>query len=213
MKKIGTLLTVLFLFFGCNKSVQKNNTTTPRKTTKLNLAARHDSYIHTDVYASKKIEDWKEYATLKDFINRFEHISPNEALNNAIELKGLIKNVKDSIRSKNLKTPAFKTRVNVLENEGLRLADMTYITAITPDEVNAQVAKILTIYGGMNEKINTIFSQKQFEDAIKVDGEFFGIDTLKADDSKELFEKSISKKSFKRIPERSIDKNIKNRKK
>ena len=102
-------------------------------------------------------------------LNRFEKISPNEALNNALNLKDLAKDLKDSLKIKNFKISSFEARLNVLLNEALRLADMTKIPAIKAEEVNNQVAKILLIFSSLNEKINTVYIQEKFEDEINVE--------------------------------------------
>lgn len=62
---------------------------------------------------------------------------------------------------------SFRTRVNVLENETLRLKDMTFIPAITANDVNTQVDKILAAFSATNSKINTIYSQLEVEQDIE----------------------------------------------
>jgi hypothetical protein len=62
---------------------------------------------------------------------------------------------------------SFRTRVNVLENETLRLKDMTFIPAITANEVNTQVDKILAAFSATNSKINTVYSQLEVEQDIE----------------------------------------------
>jgi len=84
-------------------------------------------------------------------------------LNNAIQLSEVVKFLKDSIRPTELLNLSFRTRVNVLENEALRLKDMTFITAITAKEVNVQVDKIIAAFSATNSKINTIYSQLEVE--------------------------------------------------
>ncbi|WP_369048412.1 hypothetical protein [Tenacibaculum sp. UWU-22] len=169
---------ILFLVvLGCKEKPQPAKNKTVTKTTQFKLATRHNEYVTLDTLVAKKMTNWKEYTILNNFIAQYKYISPNQALNNAIELKNLIKNAKDSIRPKILQTPAFKARIDVLENEGLRLVDMTYIPAITADEVNNEVSKILKVYSSVNKKINTVFSQKELENSVGVNGDFFGIDT------------------------------------
>ena len=80
--------------------------------------------------------------------------------------------MKDSLAIKSLKTPAFKSRMNVLENEILRLLDMNEIPAITAKEVNAQIDKMFLVFGSLNDKINTVYDQEKFNKEINLD-DFF----------------------------------------
>lgn len=139
---------------------------------------------HAEISPVKKtflnnITNWPAYRNVHELLKRYEQISPNEALNNALELKDLTQTLKDSIGPKILQIPSFQARLNVLHNESLRLADMTYISAITAEEINAQVAKILVVFSSVNEKINTVFTQKKFDDEIKINAVFVGLDSTK----------------------------------
>lgn len=136
----------------------------------------------------KQIEDWKALNTLNVFIKRFENVSPNEALINALELKGLVKELKDSISPKIFNLPSFKARVNVFYNEALRLADLTDIPAISSSEVNMQVTKTLEAFSAVNSKINNLLTKKEFEDMMTIPIDYIGIDSTQID--------SISKKSI-----------------
>jgi len=136
----------------------------------------------------KEIEDWKALNTLNVFIKRFENVSPNEALINASELKGLVKELKDSISPKIFNLPSFKARVNVFYNEALRLADLTDIPAISSSEVNMQVTKTLEAFSAVNSKINNLLTKKEFEDMMTIPIDYIGIDSTQID--------SISKKSI-----------------
>jgi uncharacterized membrane protein len=79
--------------------------------------------------------------------------------------------MKDSIRPKELINSSFRTRVNVLENEALRLKDMTFINAVTSKEINLQVDKIMAAFSATNSKINTVYSQLEVEKEIQLDNE------------------------------------------
>lgn len=132
----------------------------------LSSVQKHAITVSIDRIAKKEITAWKEYNTLDSLLKRFSAISANEALDNALELTDLVKKLKDSIRPKALASPAFKTRIHVLENETLRLKDMTYISAITANEVNHQVTKIVEAFAATNSKINTVYSQIELEKKI-----------------------------------------------
>ena len=163
-------LFLLLLFVGCKKSVQ-----TPTETTKksdLSQTIKHKTYSAVKPSAKNMIAKWKEYALVDDFLKAYENISPEEAFANTFELQELTKALKDSLNITVLKTPAFKSRLNVFENEVLRLSDMSEIPAITSTEVNQQIDKVLLIYGSLNDKINTVYNQQKFEEEINLDSFF-----------------------------------------
>ncbi|MDO6812770.1 hypothetical protein [Tenacibaculum soleae] len=163
---------VFLINFSCQKETSKKNI--PVQKTGMNTVVEHANYTKIDAAASKEIKQWKEYFTVEDFMQQLRKTSPTEALNNALELKTLTKQLKDSLTIKALKTPAFKARENVFENEILRLADMTYIPSITSKEVNNQVDKIFSLFSSMNHKINAVYAKKSFDKANKIDSLFSG---------------------------------------
>lgn len=172
LKKIVFLLFLSFFLYTCKKKNPQEKVEV--KKPEMSIVTQYKQYNELDKFSFEKTANWKEYTVLKEFLNRFQKTSPNEALSNASELKELVKNLKDSIRIEELKTSAFKTRINVLENEALRLADMNTISAISAKEVHNQINKILTVYGSLNDKINTVYKKKR----IDVD-DFFNLDTKK----------------------------------
>jgi len=121
--------------------------------------------------AKKAVSNWKEYNEVDDFITQFYNISTSEALSNAKELSDLVKLMKDSTRVKNLKTPSVIARINVLENETLRLADMATIPSIKSVEVKEEVTSILTVFSAINSKINTIYKATAIQKSLDVDTE------------------------------------------
>lgn len=167
-KHFITLFFCVLVVFACDKKEQKEAKVITKKP-EMSIAVKHTISSPLDAKTEKKIGEWKEYADVKEFLSRFENISPNQALSNALELKDLAKKLKDSIRIEELKTPAFKARVNVLENETLRLADMTYIPAITPNEVNGQVKKMFLVFGSLNAKIKAHYQQKSLDKDLNLD--------------------------------------------
>ncbi len=163
---------------------------------------KHEDLIKIESSFTQEIENWNELKALDNFILRFKKASPNEVLSNALELKSLVSSLKDSVKPSLFEIPSFNTRVNILYNETLRLADMTFIPAIKADQVNMQTDKIINTFSAVNSKINTILTKKRFEDAIKVNVDFIGLDSTKID--------SVSKKSIKKeLYERALDKSKK----
>jgi hypothetical protein len=121
--------------------------------------------------AKKIVTNWREYNDVDDFITQFYNISTSEALSNAKELSDLVILMKDSIRVKDLKIPSVIARINVLENETLRLADMSTISSIKDTEVKEEVTSILTVYSALNSKINTLYKASAIQKALEVDTE------------------------------------------
>ncbi|MBS9774155.1 MAG: hypothetical protein KGV59_03235 [Tenacibaculum sp.] len=155
------------LFVSCLKKADNKETGT--KKPQMSITKKHIPIKELNKTCEEEIKNWEEYNDLKIFLNRFTNISPNDALNNALELKMLSKKIKDSIRIDILKTSAFKARLNVFENETLRLADMTHIPAITSKDVNNQVKKIINTFNYINDKINDVYTQKLYNKSLNID--------------------------------------------
>ncbi|PHN99967.1 hypothetical protein CSC82_31270 [Rhodobacteraceae bacterium 4F10] len=138
----------------------------------MNISVKHTDYSKINEKYIDKIKPWKEYFIVEDFLQELQNTTPTEALNNALELKTLTKQFKDSLNIESLKTPAFKARINVFENETLRLADMTFIPSISANQVNSQVEKIMMLFSSVNDKINTVYTKKKFDSEINLDSLF-----------------------------------------
>jgi hypothetical protein len=148
---------------------------------KLSIAKQHTATTNIKSVYQKEIEDWQELKTVNFFLKKFKKVSPNEALSNALELRDLVKSLKDSVKPAIFNIPAFNARVNVLENETLRLADLTLIPAITSEEVNLQIDKTIAAFSTVNSKINAILSKKEFLEAIDINIDYIGIDSTMMD--------------------------------
>jgi len=175
------------ILFSCDDKQNTNNSQS-KEMPKLSIEKKHTPLAEVNQDFTSEVEDWKQLKALNAFIKKFEKVSPREALTNALELKDLVKNLKDSIVPIDFDIPSFHARVNVLENETLRLADLTLISAITADDVNSQVDKTIIAASSVNSKINTILSKKRFEEEIDLDLDNIGIDSTKID--------SISRKTI-----------------
>ena len=198
MKQIIYLLLSVILF-SCGNN-KKETVSTLQETPKLSIPVKHISVEGVKAIYEPEIEDWQELKTVSSFLKKFEKVSPNEALSNAVELRDLVISLKDSVKPEIFDTPPFETRINVLHNEVLRLADLTFIPAITSEEVNLQVDKTIAAFSTVNSKINSILAKKRFEEEIDIDFAFIGIDSTQMD--------SISKKSInlKKLEQDSISK-------
>ncbi|CAM1360017.1 conserved hypothetical protein [Tenacibaculum sediminilitoris] len=167
------LFVFVLLFFTITSCQKKNEQKKELPTkTQMNVSIKHTDYSKVNQNYIDNIKPWKEYFIVEDFLQELKNTTPIEALNNALELKTLTKQLKDSLNIETLKTPAFKARVNVFENETLRLADMTFIPSISADEINNQVEKIMVIFGSVNDKINTVYAKKKFDSEVNLDSLF-----------------------------------------
>lgn len=162
-----SLVLISLFVVSCKKTIQTPNK--KEKKTEMNITVKHKPVKELSELSKKNIKDWEEYDILNKHLERFYQTSPREALDMAVELTQLLKTLKDSTNIKALKTNALRARYNVLENEALRLKDMTLIPAIKPTEVNSQIDKILAVFSSYTEKINTIYSKKKFDEEINLD--------------------------------------------
>ncbi len=167
------LYPLFFVFFAV--SCKKKTTKTTEKEVirpEMSIVVNHKKPTPLQAEAKEKLKEWKDYNEFIIFLKRFENISPNEALSNATEIKTLIKKLKRNLQNKKtiilegFDSDAFKARVDVLENEILRLYDMSLIPSITAKEVNFTVDKIYLIFGSLNAKINTMFKLKHYNEEI-----------------------------------------------
>ena len=165
MKKLFLILLTI-LFSSCGDATVNQDQHVKKHG--INSVKKHEIKSILDKNSRKNILNWKEYESVADNLKKFSSISPNEALNNALQLANLVKLMKDSIRPKDLINDSFRTRVNVLENEALRLKDMTFINSISSKEVNQQVDKIMAAFSATISKINTVYSQLEVEKEIQI---------------------------------------------
>lgn len=192
------ILLLLLLVISCGDKQEKEVVVKTAKPL-MSLVTKHNA---TKSVAPKFLNDvagWQKLKLVDSFFVNYRNISPNEALNNAVELKDLVKSLNDSIPKK-FNIASFKARVNVLYNETLRLADLKDIPAIKATEVNVQVDKTIEAFSAVNIKVNTILQKQRFEDLIDVDVSFIGLDTTKID--------NFSKKTIDlKLKEKFINKN------
>ena len=167
----------------------------------MSIAEMHTATENVLSTHLKEVKDWNELQDIDSFFVKFRKITPNEALSNAIELKDLIKRLKDSVKPEKFKIPSLTARINILYNEALRLADLTRIGAIKAQEVNTQVDKTMDAFSNINIKINTILAKMRFENEIDIDVTFIGLDTTKMD--------AFFNKPIKQIKEVNLLKSIK----
>jgi hypothetical protein len=179
VKQILSLLLSVILFSCGNKKKDAINTTQEKPA--LSIAKSHIAIENIQPVFEKEIATWQELKMVNSFLKKFKNVSPKEALSNALELRDLVVNLKDSLKTVTFDTSSFNARVNLLHTETLRLADLTLIPAITSEEVHLQIDKTIAAFSAVNSKINSLLSKKHFEDEIDVKIDYIGIDSSKMD--------------------------------
>ena len=181
MKKIPFLLIIIIIvLFSCN-SKKHEKETLPLRIRESSIVVKHTLPITINREFLKELDNWKEYKDIEEFITKFYNTSANEALSNALELKMLVVNLSDSKNPAVFNSKSFDSRINVLNNEVERFADITFIPAIKIKEINYQVEKIIHAFSALKSKINTVLAQKKFEEGIKISTDFIGLDITKMD--------------------------------
>ena len=167
------LLIILFFSFSCDKTKKLEEVTEVADTLVVEDTDRIiNNTSETLVPAAKRsLKDWKEYQKLDQFMLKYYNVSNLEALNNANELSGLVKNMIDTIRVEKLTALNVVARFNVLHNETLRLSDMATIRSISKEEVKEEVKKIIDLYSAVNSKINTIYEAEDLQSSLDIDTE------------------------------------------
>ncbi len=191
MKYLNSFLIIILVFsFSCNKSPKVEESTVINDTLIVEDTDRIINNTSETLIpqAKRALKDWQEYQKLDQFMLKYYNVSNLEALNNAKELSGLVKNMIDTIRVEKLTAINVVARFNVLHNETLRLADMATIPSITKDEVKEEVKKIIDLYSAVNSKINTIYNVENLQTTLEVDTE------QPVDDVNELKDKLESKR-------------------
>lgn len=159
------------------------------KPTEFKTKVQFEPFVPITEEVRKDFQSWEDYRNLETFMKRFLTASPEEILSNALELRNLVKSAKFSEKIPELyNIPPIKARFNILYNQTLRLADMTFIPAIKAEEVIEEYKKILLTFSSINSRFVSIVSKKRFEDDITIDINYIGLDSTKID--------SISKKTM-----------------
>jgi len=164
--KLLYFIIVIFSINACKKNEFANtkNDTVALDTTKIEDQKNIRSIGETLLPESKKkTTNWVEYQQLDELLTGFYSISPSEALNLSKELSTITQQLKDSVKIDRFKQPDIQIRINVLNNNVLRLNDMASIPAINPKEVNEEIQKILEAFSALNSKINNITNQEKLE--------------------------------------------------
>jgi len=164
----------LLVFYSCKKESKTDETNQAVRDTIAFNKTKNATKINIKLTreAKKALENWKEYQIFDDFISQYSSISNSEALSNATELSELATHLRDSVLDSRLNTHAVKTRLNILQNECLRLKDMENISAIKPKEVSAKVTDILKAYAALNNKFISVYEINKLQNELELDPDF-----------------------------------------
>lgn len=179
MRKFLILIT-LCVFFSCDKKKEENSQKQDTKSL-LSEVQIYKAAEKVDPIFLKEIENWQELKAVDEFLSRFNKVSSNEILSNAFELKGLVESLKNGVKPPLFNNPSFITRIDILHNETLRLVDMTFIPAITANEVTLQTKNIINAFSAINAKITSILLKERFEEEMEFEVQFIGLDSTNMD--------------------------------
>lgn len=157
---------IILTILSCGKIDSKDELISKKDSTFTSVSKTNNIIVKLNSRAKDIVKDWKEYQSLDEFIQQYQTISTNDALLNAAELSDLTQQLKDSIRIDKLNISSVRIRLNVLNNESLRLADMATINQIKEQEVNQETKNILNAFSALNLKINNIISQENLNKEI-----------------------------------------------
>jgi len=202
MKFIVSIFLILIFVQSCAKKnkkdiVEDSINTTIKQTIENN---KRTKVITLNRNSKKEVKNWKEYQLVSDILAKYVSMSNEEALSNAKELSELVKHLKDSLSDKRLESTPLKARINILQNECLRLNDMSNIPSITPKEISDKVDNILESYSAFNAKLNIVFSVRNMENELELDPDFQSIlnDSTHTPTTEKIKPPLVSKRNKKR---------------
>jgi len=169
LNKIFLLLFFTTFFYSCNNKKISNKETIILQEKKSDTIQKYVLKFDEKLTPKGKtlVEEWGEYQRFNKFLEDNQVYIPEESLLNAKELAKLAQELKDSIRIEKLQTPAVKIRLNVINNEALRLEDMSEISVITDEEVRKEYNKIYEAFSALNSKINNNLNQEKLNEELK----------------------------------------------
>lgn len=155
----------LILFISCDNPQKKETVEIKEEETNTDLSIKITNGIGEILTSEtrKTVENWSEYQSLSELIDKYYSTSAKDAITNATDLTKAIKLFKDSVRVEKFKRPDIEIRINVLHNSALRLQDMSEIPKIDIEEVKTEVGNTLNAFSAINSKMNNIIQQESLE--------------------------------------------------
>jgi hypothetical protein len=159
---------IILLSFSCKKNKSEEDTFLSEKV--QDTIMKNYTLIITEnllPQARELTKDWKEYQKVDEFLKNNQKTNAEETLFNAEELARLTQELKDSIRLEIFQTPDYKIRLNVINNEALRLKDMSTIPNLSANEVLSEYQKVFEAFNALNSKLNNNVSKEKINKELK----------------------------------------------
>lgn len=158
---------ITIFLIGCGKTKKENETTSIEQVTET-IHKTYTKSAFLNESATKELTVVKHFAEFESKMNLFYKLPPEEAKLNAKELSDLIIKLKDSINIQKIDRPDVKARFNILNNEVLRLYDMSTISTISKEEVVSKIENIIYAYESIILKINQVYLMNENEESVDV---------------------------------------------
>lgn len=180
---LATASLLLFLTFSCQKDKKEAEKNNYSERFIDSLATRESFLLKEKLQPAAKemTKDWNEYNKVNELLNEYRTTTASEIKLNAKELARLTRELKDSIRIETFKDPAYRIRLNVLNNEALRLADMSEIPSITETAIFKEYQKVFDAFSAINSKLNNATKKEKINKDLKDFLETVAADSLKKD--------------------------------
>lgn len=166
------ILSIFLLLQSCGDTKQTDNSASAIDSLQVKEAIIQSRLKVTLSKISREaVKDWEEFTEVDDFMLNYYGITPSDALSLSAELNDLVTLMRDSVRVEKLNIANVSSRLNVLQNETLRLKDMSTISSISEAEVTQEVHSILEVYDSFLSRINTIYRAEELQKALEFDTE------------------------------------------
>ncbi|MBS3993883.1 MAG: hypothetical protein KGZ87_09215 [Bacteroidetes bacterium] len=167
MIKKFVLVAISIFLIGCKKNV--NETQLEAASTKNDsLTKTYSQTVYLTDIARKEIKEWSQYEEFENIISQYYNTTPSKAMLLSKDLSDIIVKIKDSIKIDKIKRPDVIARFNILNNEALRLNDMSKINTITTEETIEKIENIVYAYESIISKINQVYLLNANEESVDV---------------------------------------------
>jgi len=167
MIKKFVLVAISIFLIGCKKNV--NETQLEAASTKNDsLTKTYSQSVYLTDIARKEIKEWSQYEEFENIISQYYNTTPSKAMLLSKDLSDIIVRIKDSIKIDKINRPDVTARFNILNNEALRLNDMSTINTITTEETIEKIENIVYAYESIISKINQVYLLNANEESVDV---------------------------------------------
>ncbi len=167
MIKKFVLVAISIFLIGCKKNV--NETQLEAASTKNDsLTKTYSQTVYLTDIARKEIKEWSQYEEFENIISQYYNTTPSKAMLLSKDLSDIIVKIKDSIKIDKINRPDVIARFNILNNEALRLNDMSTINTITAEETIEKIENIVYAYESIISKINQVYLLNANEESVDV---------------------------------------------